>query len=152
MGRVLAEQLPGGLFQDGDDLPVAPDVAPAERWRRRRLGLLRLAEARAGGPGTLVLTYPLLPLEVAAVRRRLRRAGLRCLVVTLTTSLRRNLDPPGPRRLDAAERLRIRQMRSEGHARGTGWTGLSLPNLAARPAWTAARCRKLAGSQLPRPW
>jgi len=151
VGLALAKQLPGGMFQDGDDLPVAPGVPLTERWRRRRQLLLHLAKARAGRRGTLVLAFPLRLAEAAMVRRHLGRAGLFCLIVTLATSVSRNLHPPGPRLLDAAERARIRKMRAEGHARRTGGTGLWLPNLAARPAWTAARCRNLTGARLPHP-
>jgi hypothetical protein len=140
VGRALADRLAGAVFVDGDDHAGPRDLPNPVRWRMALDSLLR-AVAQAGARRVLVVAYPLSKADHARLRAACGRARHALVVITIAPSLSMTLRGRSFRPLDAAERARVRVMRSEGYHR-RGFAALTLPNAqppAARTAWRIAR-------------
>jgi hypothetical protein len=140
VGQALARLSPANRFIDGDDLAGPRHLPNPVRWRMA-FDLLLRAAARRGHCRTLVVAYPLDRLGYRKLRAVCARAHRPLVVVNLATPLPIILRGRGGRRLDAAERGRVRVMRSKGYHRQTFATA-TLPN-AYKPA--ARTARQIAG-------
>ena len=146
VGQSLARLVPRAVFVDGDDEAGPPGEPGPPRWRRALLVLLRLLVRRP--PATLVIAYPLQQTGYQRVKAACAHARRRLIVVTLATPLTLTLRGRGGRHLDAAERARVRTMRSQGYHRRP-FAALSLPNANAPPARTAWQIARFARSHHP---
>ena len=137
VGQALAAVLPGAAYLDGDHLAGRSYPPRAAAWRAAHDALLRLV-ARSGRARFLVVAYPLRVPDYVRLRAACGRAGRRLVVVTLAPPLQVVLRGRGTRVLDAAERKRVREMRSEGYHRRR-FTTLTLPNAVPPPSRCALR-------------
>ncbi len=116
VGRALARIVPGAVFMDGDDHAGPSHLPNPARWRIALQTLLRAA-ARPGRFPTLVVAYPLDRAGFRRLKANCGRAHRFLVVVNLATPLSMTLRGRGGRTLDAAERARVRAMRSQGYHR-----------------------------------
>ena len=144
VGRALAAILPGAAYVDGDDHAGPSHLPPAVGWRVALDALLRLL-ARPHPTRFLVVAYPLRGPDYARLRAACGRARRTVVVVTLAPPLTTTLRGRGGRELDAGERARVREMRSEGYHRRR-FAALTLPNMQPSAARTARLIARLIQS------
>lgn len=148
VGRTLAAILPGGAYVDGDDHAGPSYLPPAVGWRRALDALLRLV-VRPYPRQVLVVAYPLQGPDYARLRAACGRARRTVVVVTLAPPFTTTLRGRGGRKLDAGERARVREMRSEGYHRRR-FAALTLPNVQPPAAHTARLiARRIQSSRKP---
>ena len=144
VGRALAAILPGAAYVDGDDHAGPSHLPPAAGWRRALDALLRLV-ARPHPRRVLVVAYPLRGRDYARLRAACDRVRRTVVVVTLAPPLTTTLRGRGGRELDAGERARVREMRSEGYHRRR-FAAFTLPNVRPPAARTARLIARLIQS------
>lgn len=144
VGQALACILPAGVFRDGDDLAGPTHLPNPVRWRMAFQALLRQALVRSRCRRTLVIAYPLGRLGYLRLRAMCSRAHRPLVIVNLATPQPITLRGRGGRALDAAEKARVRVMRSKGCHRQPFATATVVN---ARPP--AARTARLIARLLP---
>jgi hypothetical protein len=141
VGQALAYILPAAVFIDGDDHAGPSHLPNLVRWHMAFNALLRQVGVRSGCCRVLVIAYPLDRSGCLRLKATCSRAHRPLVIVNLATPLPITLRGRGDRMLDAAEKARVRVMRSKGYHRQPFATA-TLANAhppAARTAMLIAR-------------
>jgi hypothetical protein len=136
VGQALACILPAALFIDGDDHAGPSHLPNLVRWRMALHALLRQVLVRSSYCRVLVIAYPLDRSGCLRLKARCSRAHRPLVIVNLATPLPITLRGRGGRMLDAAEKARVRVMRSKGYHR-LPFATATLVNAHPPPARTA---------------